>query len=104
MVLTEPPAPTKPEQEHPEPFWERVAKTRWGSYITTIEERAILKACDGVGEPGLMLEVGCEAGRWPAMLVKRGWKIKCADVNGEMVALCQSRIPSAKCSVATTAC
>lgn len=33
-------------------YWEKVAKTAWGSYITDVEKRVILKADDLAGKPG----------------------------------------------------
>jgi SAM-dependent methyltransferase len=78
-------------------FWEKVATTNWGQYVSEIERQAIQKAVTLVGKPGQALEVGCEGGRWSKMLADQGWILTCVDVNPEVLALCQQKIPAAKC-------
>ncbi|MCK5613807.1 methyltransferase domain-containing protein [Candidatus Pacearchaeota archaeon] len=79
--------------------WEEVARnTTWGVYITEIEKRAILKACEFFKEPSTCLEIGCEAGgRWSGLLASLGWNMICTDVAPHMLQICQERIPSAQC-------
>jgi SAM-dependent methyltransferase len=78
-------------------YWENIAKSRWGSYVTEVERRVILKANDLAKGPTTALEVGCEGGRWSKLLVDLGWEVVCTDVNPDTLAICQRRIPAAKC-------
>ena len=78
-------------------YWEDVAKSKWGSYITKVEERVILKANELFIKPEKALEVGCEGGRWSIMLTDSGWDMICTDINPNTLAKCQQRIPNAKC-------
>jgi ubiquinone/menaquinone biosynthesis C-methylase UbiE len=78
-------------------YWEDVAKSRWGNYITEVEKRVIFKAHDLLRKPGVALEVGCEGGRWSKLLSDLGWNMICTDVNPNTLAMCQKRIPMAKC-------
>lgn len=77
--------------------WEKVAETRWGRYISDIEEDAILKANRAAGKPSRALEIGCEGGRWSKLLSDLGWDMVCTDIDREALALCQKRLPSARC-------
>ncbi len=63
-------------------YWERIALLKWGSYVSGIEEQAILKAHNLAAKPSIALEVGCEggdgltclprwAGRWYAQMSSR---------------------------------
>jgi len=79
-------------------FWEKISQTtRWGRYLTRIEERALLVATDASSRPGTALEIGCEGGRWSKLLVNQGWDVICTDTRSDMLAVCQSRLPRAKC-------
>jgi SAM-dependent methyltransferase len=78
-------------------LWERVALTRWGSYLTSIERSVLLKAARITGEPGIALEIGSEGGRWAALLMREAWQMVCTDVRADMVDLCQQRMPAARC-------
>lgn len=80
-------------------YWERVAESRWGAYISDVEKRAILKAHDLRGSPSTMLEIGAEGGRWSEMLSELGWRTACTDVDEQAMAACQQRIPTAECNV-----
>jgi ubiquinone/menaquinone biosynthesis C-methylase UbiE len=90
---------TEIESAHDEPtFFEKTARTRWYSYLTEVEKRAILKANDLVGKPTTALEIGCDGGgRWSILLAKLGWKMICTDINPDVLDICQRRIPTAKC-------
>ncbi len=79
--------------------WENVARTKWGSYITEVEKRAILRASVLArgGTFTIALEVGCEGGRWAKLLVDLGWDVICTDIDGDTLAVCQRRIPTANC-------
>lgn len=78
-------------------YWENIAKSKWGSYITEIEKQMILKANNLVKNPGIVLEVGCEGGRWSKMLSDLGWNVICTDINSKTLAICKKRIPEARC-------
>jgi SAM-dependent methyltransferase len=78
-------------------FWERIAETRWGRYITQIEEAALSFACNAVDKPGTFLEIGCEGGRWSARLIEAGWSAVCVDIDPKTLAACQARLPNARC-------
>lgn len=78
-------------------LWDRAATTRWGSYLTDVEWRAIDRAQQLAGPPGPALEVGTEGGRWSRKLTELGWSMTCTDVNPQTLAVCQDRVPSAKC-------
>jgi SAM-dependent methyltransferase len=77
--------------------WESVAQSRWGSYISEIEKRAILKAQSISREPSEAIEIGCEGGRWSKLLTNAGWKMTCVDINPKTLSLCQLRLPTARC-------
>lgn len=77
--------------------WEKVATTRWGKYITAIEERAILHANSLFEKPTAALDVGCEGGRWTELLDSLGWKMTCTDVHPQSLSKCQTRVPRARC-------
>jgi SAM-dependent methyltransferase len=78
-------------------FWEKVAESKWGSYISEIEKRAILKAHFFSRRPSEAVEIGCEGGRWSKLLTDVGWKMTCVDINPKTLGLCQRRLPTARC-------
>lgn len=78
-------------------FWENVAQTRWGHYVTAIEREAILAAAASFTAPGAGLEVGCDGGRWCRLLSDRGWKMTATDTNRFALDICQQRDPSVTC-------
>lgn len=51
-------------------YWERVARSSWGSYITEVEKRLRTAATTA-------LVVGCGGGRWSRLLVDLGWNMVC---------------------------
>jgi SAM-dependent methyltransferase len=78
-------------------LWEMIASTKWGSYISEIEKRALLKAHILAARPAEALEIGCEGGRWSKLLSDLGWKMTCIDVDAKALAICQRRLPAADC-------
>jgi len=86
----------------PRTLWERVALTRWGQYLSKIEEEAILQAEHLAGVPGEALEVGCEGGRWSKMLADKGWNLTCVDVNPEALKECRAKLPAANLILSDT--
>jgi len=81
----------------PQTLWERAAETRWGNYLTAIEEHALLIAHRHFKSPGTGLEVGCEGGRWCKLLVGLGWKMTGTDINPDTLKLCEQRNPTVRC-------
>ncbi len=81
----------------PQTFWEKVAETRWGKYISAIERHAILNAHSLFEKPTTALEVGCEGGRWTQLLDSLGWQMTSTDVNHVVLDMCQARVPRARC-------
>jgi SAM-dependent methyltransferase len=77
--------------------WDRVATTRWGAYVSEVERRAILHADGLLRRPSIGLDLGCGAGRWSALLVERGWRMVCTDVNAHALDICRTRVPDAAC-------
>ncbi len=77
-------------------IWEKIARTRWGSYQTKIEKRVITKASCLAGNPTTALEIGCEGGRWTRLLIELGWNMAATEVDPDMIEVCQRRVPSAK--------
>jgi SAM-dependent methyltransferase len=71
--------------------------TRWGRYLTKIEQRAISEGLRLFKGPSAALEVGCQGGRWSAMLADKGWRLTCTDVDDTTLHSCQTRIPAANC-------
>jgi SAM-dependent methyltransferase len=79
-------------------FWETIAEdTRWGRYLTAIERQALLTAHALAEVPGVVLEIGCEGGRWLQLLSQMGWQCIGTDVEPPLVATCQQRLPAARC-------
>jgi SAM-dependent methyltransferase len=83
----------------PKTFWEGVAKTRWGAYITRHEEHEFERALALAEPPSYSLEIGAEGGRWAMQAHQRGWRPTCTDVDPATLAVCQERIPDARCVV-----
>jgi SAM-dependent methyltransferase len=81
----------------PRTYWEKAARTKWGSYITRIERRALREATELARNPGVAVDIGCDGGRWSLELAPRGWKLICADVAQGPLRLCRNRLPSACC-------
>jgi SAM-dependent methyltransferase len=78
-------------------YWERVARSRWGKYVTQLEKEAILEAASLSPRQGTALEIGCEGGRWSKLLADRGWRLVCTEVDAGALELCKQRIPDAEC-------
>lgn len=78
-------------------FWEQAATSRWGRYLSRIEERGIRKAAFVAGKPNQALEIGCDGGRWSKLLADVGWQMTCVDVDPNTLAECQQKVPAAKC-------
>ena len=78
-------------------YWEQIAETKWGAYISDLERSAILKANELARNPGTALEVGAEGGRWSKLLADQGWNMICTDVDSKSLRVCKSKVPSAHC-------
>jgi len=81
-------------------YWEHVATTRWGNYISEIERQTILEAQSLAGNPSEALEMGCEGGRWAKLLTDMGWKLRCIDIDAVALNECRHRVPNAECILA----
>lgn len=78
--------------------WERInLTTRWGRYLTEIEQRSVLLGSEMAAAKGRALEVGCDGGRWSNLLAAQGWDAVCTDISPKAIEICQLRLPQAKC-------
>lgn len=84
-------------------YWERVAETRWGRYLSAIERAAMRRAAELAQPPSAALEIGCDGGRWSAEFAALGWKMVCTDINARALDICRSRIPGAECRLVSPA-
>jgi SAM-dependent methyltransferase len=72
-------------------------RSRYIQY-TDAATRAMLLRADALSRtPSLALDIGCEGGRWSALLADLGWSLICTDINEQSLALCQRRLPEARC-------
>src|SRR5579871_1312068 len=78
-------------------YWEAIADTRWGRYVSQLEKAAILRAHHLATRPTTALEIGCEGGRWSRILSDLGWSLTCTDIDPELLRVCQRRLPEARC-------
>lgn len=81
----------------PKTFWENINENNWGRYISEVEKTFLVKADSLCGQKGVFLEIGCDGGRWVKLLVDRGWRAICTDINPESLDRCQKRVSSANC-------
>ena len=83
-------------QAFTETYWERIEATRrWGRYLSSREEQEILAAAAEF-EPGVVLEAGCDGGRWCAILAGRGWRVVGTDVNRSALEVARRRVPQGR--------
>jgi SAM-dependent methyltransferase len=82
-------------------YTEQIAHSRWGSYMTALEKKAILRAHDFSKTTGPAIEIGCEGGRWSKMLHDLDWKMTCVDIDAQALNICRARIPQAHCILTT---
>jgi SAM-dependent methyltransferase len=82
--------------ERTQTYWESVAESRWGAYVTDREREHLLDALGRVA-PGVSLEVGCEGGRWSQLIAEHGWRVVCTDVDAASLETCRQRLPEAEC-------
>jgi ubiquinone/menaquinone biosynthesis C-methylase UbiE len=78
-------------------FEYRATQTKWGSYITEAERRAILKAHAVSRRPSKAVDIGCGGGRWSKLVAAAGWEMTCVEVDSKVLSLCQRRLPNARC-------
>ena len=81
--------------------WEKVSlSTRWGRYLDEIERRAVLGGADAAGGHGNALDVGCDGGRWDALLVENGvWHFTLTEIRPEALETASRRLPGARCAL-----
>jgi len=87
-------APPIPEELS---YWERVALTRWGKYVSEAERRVVQQAHAILGAPGVLLDYGCGEGRWSKLLCDHGWKALCLDCDEIALSKCGQRNRAAQC-------
>jgi SAM-dependent methyltransferase len=81
--------------------WERlIAQTRYGRYADSVESKMVRYVLAHCPDTGVLLDVGCEGGRWSKVFADRGWQITATDVDTGALQVCQSRIPNARCVLA----
>jgi SAM-dependent methyltransferase len=84
------------------PNWERTAGlSRFVAYTSQLERELILYANELAAPPTIALDIGCEGGRFSQILAERGWSMVCADIDPQVLELCQQRIPGARCVLLT---
>ena len=96
---SDPASPIQPQNEELS-FWEKVALTRWGKYVSRVEERMILNTESSIAAPRRVLDFGCGEGRWTKLLVERGWQAIGTDLDAKALAKYKTRNPSAQCILA----
>src|SRR5947209_16657960 len=80
------------------PLWEQMAsQSRYIQYTDAATREMLLRAHALSRTPSLALDVGCEGGRWSAVLADHGWSLICTDINEQSLAFCQRRLPQARC-------
>jgi ubiquinone/menaquinone biosynthesis C-methylase UbiE len=78
--------------------WERIGyMTRWGRYLAEVEKKLILRGEEYAERTGTGVDAGCGGGRWSKLLTDRGWQMTCMDVNRADLAICERKIPTARC-------
>jgi SAM-dependent methyltransferase len=83
--------------DNPIAYWEKIAKTKWGTYISEIEKCAILESHRLSKKPANALEIGCGGGRWSKLLSDLGWNMICTDVNQQALDICRKKVTTAEC-------
>ena len=78
-------------------YYDRLAETRWGRYITDFERRAILASHEMCDAPSIALDIGASGGRWSEFLSTLGWRMICTDVDPTSLDQCRIRLPQASC-------
>jgi SAM-dependent methyltransferase len=65
-------------------YWDRVAATRMGLYVTNLESSFVLESL-GAGAPGLVLDVGAGAGRLEPALLQRSAGVLATEVDADVI-------------------
>jgi ubiquinone/menaquinone biosynthesis C-methylase UbiE len=81
-------------------FWDAVALTRWGRYLSAWEQGLALKAAAMASGPGKGIDLGCGSGRWSRLLTDAGWQMTCIDVVAADLEVCRRNVPQANCILA----
>jgi SAM-dependent methyltransferase len=80
-------------------YWDAIASTKWGRYISAAEEGAIESAQATAPAPRAALDAGCGGGRWTRLLLDRGWSVTGFDVDPDAVRAHRDRNPEADCLI-----
>jgi len=87
----------------PQLAWERLmAQTRYGRYADRVESKIMRYVLAECPAPSVLLDVGCEGGRWSKVFADRGWEIIATDTDARSLQICQARIPGAHCVLSDT--
>jgi len=84
-------------------YWDKVALTRWGSYLTERERGLVLQGIQSAGKPALGIDMGCGSGRWSKLASESGWRMTCIDADQQSLSVCQRNLPQANCLLANPA-
>src|SRR5689334_13654390 len=68
---------------------EKLARSRWGEYLSDIERKALLIGHSLAAAPTVLLDVGADGGRWSRLLCDLGWQAICTEVNEHSLRLCK---------------
>jgi SAM-dependent methyltransferase len=82
-------------------YIDRHAQTRWGKYLIGVEGRVIDRYRSIAEAPAEAVDIGCGTGQWARQLFDLGWKVTCIDVDEQALEICRSRVPGAKCILAS---
>ncbi len=89
----------------PELSWERLMlQTRYGRYANQVESMMVEHVLTRYLTPGVLLDVGCEGGRWSKVFAERGWQVIATDLDERSLRICQSRIPNVRCVLVEPDC
>ena len=91
--------PNSPEEDD-FTYWDKVALTRWGKYVTSIEKRFVCQGIQLSGNPSAGVDVGCGSGQWSKLASDAGWRMTCVDVDPRALSICKRNVPEANCILA----
>ena len=80
-------------------YWDAIASSRWGRYISAAEAAAIESARTAAPAPRTAVDAGCGGGRWTRLLLDHGWSVTGFDVDPDAIRQCRDRNPEADCLI-----
>jgi SAM-dependent methyltransferase len=81
-------------------YWDKVARSKWGNYLTDVEKRVVGQGVKLAGKPSVGVDLGCGSGRWSKLASDAGWRMTCLDVEERTLSICQRNVPNANCLLA----